>query len=362
MKNPIPGTSLVLTCIGASAIYPLLASKLEPTWEFVGTEIDNLSHQAALHNISQNDLSSRIRVVKTDENDPILLPLFRDEETMYSFTMCNPPFYGSSDEVERSAEGKAFEPNGVCTGSDNEMIVNGGEGAFVRRIVDESVGVGTRCRWFTSMLGKLSSVAEIVAVLRSRKVDNYAITELVQGHTRRWVIAWSIYDMRLPDSLARPTSDSLRQFVPLPNELQQSYQRPSLLDTALRSAVEGVLANIDGVSFVQLDPPSLAIDSPNPPPSTQLELFVKASRNSWSRAERRKRTAGASNSELNSPASPMLACIIREFASVISTTAVDGEAKKLVIQCSWIRGRDRGLFESFWSHVSRKVGVALGGP
>ncbi len=166
----------------------------------------------------------------------------------------------------------------------------------------------------------------------------------------------------MTQSLARPTSDSLRQFVPLPNELQQSYQRPSLLDTALRSAVKGVLANIDGVSFVQLDPPSLAIDSPNPPPSTQLELFVKASRNSWSRAERRKRTAGASNAELNSPAAPMLTCIIRELASVISTTAVDGETKKLVIQCSWIRGRDRGLFESFWSHVSRKVGVALGGP
>lgn len=27
--------------------------------------------------------------------------------------MCNPPFYGSAEEVERSAEGKAMEPSAV---------------------------------------------------------------------------------------------------------------------------------------------------------------------------------------------------------------------------------------------------------
>ena len=31
------------------------------------------------------------------------------------------------------------------------------------------------------------------------KVDNYAITEFVQGQTRRWAIAWSFGTFRLPD-------------------------------------------------------------------------------------------------------------------------------------------------------------------
>lgn len=49
------------------------------------------------------------------------------------------------------------------------------------------------------MLGKFSSLSTIVALLRKHGVDNYAVTELVQGQTRRWVVAWSFGSVRLPD-------------------------------------------------------------------------------------------------------------------------------------------------------------------
>ena len=49
------------------------------------------------------------------------------------------------------------------------------------------------------MLGKMSTLTHIVQLLRENKVDNYAITELAQGQTRRWVIAWSFGTTRLPD-------------------------------------------------------------------------------------------------------------------------------------------------------------------
>jgi len=70
-------------------------------------------------------------------------------------------------------------------------------------------------RWFTSMLGKLSSLTDVVNSLRGNgvrgllrrqitslmtmQVENYAITEFVQGQTRRWAIGWSFGDERLPD-------------------------------------------------------------------------------------------------------------------------------------------------------------------
>ena len=60
--------------------------------------------------------------------------------------MCNPPFYGSPAEVTRSAEGKALEPNAVCTGADVEMISPGGEETFVGSMVEESRNDSVRGR------------------------------------------------------------------------------------------------------------------------------------------------------------------------------------------------------------------------
>jgi 23S rRNA A1618 N6-methylase RlmF len=60
--------------------------------------------------------------------------------------MCNPPFYGNLEEVQHSAEAKEYGPNAVCTGADNEMITQGGEVAFVGRMVKESQTWKTRCR------------------------------------------------------------------------------------------------------------------------------------------------------------------------------------------------------------------------
>lgn len=126
----------------------------------------------------------------------------------FVFSMCNPPFYGSQDEVSRSADAKEYEPNAVisfsflrqepvanelthkvCTGADVEMITPGGESNFVSRMVRESVGFGIRCkydtlvvsirdrlaneffpRWYTSMLGKMSSLTAVVALLRQLSV------------------------------------------------------------------------------------------------------------------------------------------------------------------------------------------------
>lgn len=66
--------------------------------------------------------------------------------TTIAFTMCNPPFYGSREEVQNSAEAKELGPSAVCTGADTEMITPGGEVAFIGQMVRESLRLGTRCR------------------------------------------------------------------------------------------------------------------------------------------------------------------------------------------------------------------------
>ena len=78
-----------------------------------------------------------------------------------------------------------------------EMVTTGGEVAFVSRMIDESKTLGERCQWYTSMLGKHSSVETIIESLREAGVRNWAVKDLIQGKkTRRWSVAWSWTNMR----------------------------------------------------------------------------------------------------------------------------------------------------------------------
>ncbi len=77
------------------------------------------------------------------------------------------------------------------------MVTPGGEIAFASRMIDKSSILKNRCQWYTSMLGKYSSVEVVVENLRAAGVVNWAVKDLVQGNkTRRWAVAWSWGNMR----------------------------------------------------------------------------------------------------------------------------------------------------------------------
>lgn len=99
------------------------------------------------------------------------------------------------------------------------MVTPGGEVAFVSRMIEESHVLRDRVQWYTSMLGKFSSVAVLVQKLRDKGVDNYAVTEFIQGSkTRRWAVAWSFEDLRPTMSVARGLSSLQKSLLPFPSE------------------------------------------------------------------------------------------------------------------------------------------------
>ncbi|KAK0469088.1 S-adenosyl-L-methionine dependent methyltransferase, partial [Desarmillaria tabescens] len=305
---------------GASAIYPLLACKLELDWSFVATgesKLDDASFQLADSNIARNHLGHRIRVLQAHPDQPILFPLKTYPDESFSFTMCNPPFYASLDEVMLSAEGKAMDPNAVCTGAPIEMVTSGGEASFVCQMVRESKQLGARCRWYTSMLGKMSSLKEVVELLRELSIENYAITEFVQGQTRRWAIGWSFTDERLPDSMSRIPNLALRSLMPPHNTIQQSVPEDKVVD------IHDVLLAISGLETELCDE----------------YVLVRAKEDTWSRSARRKRKRDV----VPLPLACKMVCTIKVFTGGV--------------EFQWVRGAglERGLFDSFCSHVCRKI-------
>jgi 23S rRNA A1618 N6-methylase RlmF len=86
--------------------------------------------------------------------------------------------------------GTAFDrrPVQVATAADNELITPGGEIAFVGRMIEESLQTRQRCshvdhltvwqntddhgiRWYTSLIGKYSSLQSLVDRLRTHQVS-----------------------------------------------------------------------------------------------------------------------------------------------------------------------------------------------
>ncbi|GAA6001705.1 uncharacterized protein JCM10292_005001 [Rhodotorula paludigena] len=265
---------------GASAIYPMLASRtlsrLSPVpssrLRMFATDIDSHSLDWARQNVFSNGLAETISVMQVDARGAIFPPEVVNTVNIIDFTMCNPPFYASQDEIDASLAAKQLEPFAVCTGADNEMVTDGGEVVFVSQMVKDSVALGkTKIRWFTTLLGKYSSIAPLVDLLKSHQIHNYHVIALPQhGHTVRWILSWSLQDRRFPPDLlylsptldskadsttSSPLSSSASSRFPLarfysPAVTPSTYRTPLSLDISsapiVRDALDEVLRELVG--------------------------------------------------------------------------------------------------------------------
>uniref|UniRef100_V5E304 Uncharacterized protein n=1 Tax=Kalmanozyma brasiliensis (strain GHG001) TaxID=1365824 RepID=V5E304_KALBG len=207
---------------GASVIYPALGVRCFPSWRFVATDIDRSSLEyAGKHVINHVDnggrLSESIALVHVDAEDAFVPKLGGAKviggdagvlsESGFDFIMCNPPFYLSAEEMDRSAQFKKQPANAVCHGTRSEMVTTGGEVAFVRRMIAESLTT-YNVLWWTCMLGKLSSViklsSELKQLSKEGKMSGWGVHELPTGggKTKRWVVMWcsAAIGMRVPDT------------------------------------------------------------------------------------------------------------------------------------------------------------------
>ncbi|KAE8622665.1 hypothetical protein XENTR_v10005327 [Xenopus tropicalis] len=180
---------------GASCIYPLLGATLNG-WYFLATEVDDICYNYAKKNVEQNNLSDLIKVVKVPQKTLLMDALKEESEIIYDFCMCNPPFFANQLEAQgvNSRNPHRPPPSSVNTGGITEIMAEGGELEFVKRIIHDSLKLKKRLRWYSCMLGKKCSLAPLKEELRKQGVPRVAHTEFYQGRTMRWALAWSFYE------------------------------------------------------------------------------------------------------------------------------------------------------------------------
>jgi 23S rRNA (adenine1618-N6)-methyltransferase len=330
---------------GSSAIYPLLGCAQRSNWKFIGTDIDDKSLGYARRNVETNGLESRIRVVERSPGDP-LVGLDELEAQKLDFTMTNPPFYESEAELLDLAARKSKPPNTVCTGAANEMVVQGGEVGFVLRVIEESLVLRESVGWYTSMLGKQSSLETLVAKLVENDIDNYALAEFVQGSkTKRWAIGWSF-------SSRRPSVEASRGFEPAAGKKILPPVTEFLVATKL--CRKGQAEGVRNVFWAQLEDVTEGLDliSWNLD-EDRLRVVGFADENVWSRAyrrekERRMKVGEGDKSATKETVKKTAAGCAFGFSIALKTARDQSSGQdKVTVLVRWLQGHDYGLFESF---------------
>ncbi|PNY27444.1 methyltransferase-like protein [Tolypocladium capitatum] len=290
--------------------------------------IDAESLEWARKNVSSNDLGHRINVVGRRPDDA-LIPLDDLGLDTIDFTMANPPFYKSEEELLQSARQKSRPPFTACTGSTSEMVTEGGEVGFVNRMLEESLLLGDRVQWYTSMVGFLSSLTHLVSKLREHGISNFAVTEFLQGNkTRRWAIAWSFKPMRPAQDVARGTRAAMsKNILPAATEFGMAVPIPKRIGDFV-DRLGGAVGALDLISW-DWD-------------REALEGTGRAPDKVWARAWRRRKKREARTEDADNPSTGVEPeCAFGFKVKILVAT------DQVSVCCRWVEGFDAVMLESF---------------
>lgn len=196
---------------GANCIYPLIGVS-EYQWKFVGTEIDSVAAQSARDLIQHNGLQDSIEV-RCQGNPGFIFSNIVEDDESFDFCMANPPFHSSAVEAAKQTnrkwknlskkksppsqqqpanKGEGSSPNLNFGGRGTELYCDGGELAFVTKIVNDSSNLQHQIKWFTSLVSKQENIPILTKILKStRDVKTIKTIEMKQGNKISRVLAWS---------------------------------------------------------------------------------------------------------------------------------------------------------------------------
>jgi 23S rRNA (adenine1618-N6)-methyltransferase len=262
--------------------------------------------------------------------------------------MCNPPFYESQQEMIEAAQAKRRPPFSACTGAEVEMVTSGGEVSFASRMIEESLQLRDKVQWYTTMFGKLSSVEVTVKKLTASGIDNYAVTEFIQGSkTRRWAVAWSWGDLRPTAAVARGIPGFPKHLLPFASEF--TIHIPGTPIDAGGNKIDSEMRSLPSVRWHWRQGLATGIGF--------------AAENVWSRQARRKRQK--EKEQEKERRGEVKENNNKEGGDEIEAAAALGVKIQLkqdkfvengsVVKIRWLKGRERVLFESFCGMLKRKL-------
>jgi 23S rRNA (adenine1618-N6)-methyltransferase len=184
--------------VGANCIYPLIGAS-EYGWRFVGSEIDPVALRWAQKLVAANPavvglIECRLQPSSAECFKGVIKP-----GEVFDLSMCNPPFHASAAEAAAGTQRKvhnlgskksaAIVPN--FGGKAGELWCDGGELAFVRRLIAQSAEWSQNCRWFTTLVSKSAHLPRLYQALKAVPVIDVKTIAMAQGQKQSRMLAWT---------------------------------------------------------------------------------------------------------------------------------------------------------------------------
>lgn len=183
---------------GANLVYPLLANR-SYGWTMLGTDINQDSLENAQRVLDHNpDLLPVIQLKQQPDPNHIFKNII-EEGDRFVFSMCNPPFHDSEESAVKGNlrktkninKSKLKKPLLNFGGQQSELWCEGGELAFITKMIQESTQYSSQVLWFTCLVSKKDNLYKLTNLLKKVKALDIKTIDMAQGQKVSRMLAWT---------------------------------------------------------------------------------------------------------------------------------------------------------------------------
>ncbi|SEN06543.1 23S rRNA (adenine1618-N6)-methyltransferase [Chryseobacterium taichungense] len=184
--------------VGANLVYPLIAHQ-SYGWQMLGTDINEDSLKNAQQILDHNpELLSEIHLKQQFQPEFIFKNMIKPEDR-FTFSMCNPPFHDSEESAIKGNlrktrnlnKSKISKPLLNFSGQQSELWCEGGELAFITRMIHESFLYRSQVLWFTCLVSKKDNLYKLTTLLKKVKALEFKTIDMAQGQKVSRMLAWT---------------------------------------------------------------------------------------------------------------------------------------------------------------------------
>jgi len=184
--------------VGANLVYPLIAHK-SYGWTMLGTDINQDSLENAGEILQHNpDISSNIQLKQQPDPAHIFKNIIGNTDR-FTFSMCNPPFHDSEEsaikgnirKTKNLKKSKTQKPHFNFGGQQSELWCEGGELAFITKMIHESALHSSQVLWFTCLVSKKDHLHPLTSLLKKVKAVEFKTIDMAQGQKISRILAWT---------------------------------------------------------------------------------------------------------------------------------------------------------------------------